>query len=75
MTTPPISLVPRSQDAELVTLGVGQHDPAHVALPDVDPLRAARLKPLDLGLVDVKVAAVDEDWSGLRLVWRARNRG
>jgi hypothetical protein len=26
---------------------------------------------LDLGLVDVKVAAIDEDWSGLRLVWRA----
>jgi hypothetical protein len=29
---------------------------------------------LDLGLVDVKVAAIDEDWSGLRLVWRASNR-
>jgi hypothetical protein len=29
---------------------------------------------LELGLVDVKVAAVDEDWSGLRLVWRATNR-
>jgi hypothetical protein len=29
---------------------------------------------LALGLVDVKVAAIDEDWSGLRLVWRARNR-
>jgi hypothetical protein len=29
---------------------------------------------LDLGLVDVKVAAVDEDWSGLRLVWRVSNR-
>jgi hypothetical protein len=29
---------------------------------------------LELGLVDVKVAAVDEDWSGLRLVWRARHR-
>jgi Protein of unknown function (DUF3052) len=29
---------------------------------------------LDLGLVDVKVAAVDADWSGLRLVWRAANR-
>jgi hypothetical protein len=29
---------------------------------------------LDLGLVDVKVAAVDADWSGLRLVWRAGNR-
>jgi hypothetical protein len=29
---------------------------------------------IDLGLVDVKVAAIDEDWSGLRLVWRAGNR-
>jgi hypothetical protein len=29
---------------------------------------------LELGLVDVKVAAVDEDWSGLRLVWRAASR-
>jgi Protein of unknown function (DUF3052) len=29
---------------------------------------------LDLGLVDVKVAAIDEDWSGLRLVWRTENR-
>ncbi|HEY1625430.1 MAG TPA: hypothetical protein VGG16_16695 [Streptosporangiaceae bacterium] len=29
---------------------------------------------LPLGLVDVKVAAVDEDWSGLRLVWRVENR-
>jgi hypothetical protein len=29
---------------------------------------------LGLGLVDVKVAAVDEDWSGLRLVWRKENR-
>lgn len=25
-------------------------------------------------LVDVKVAATDEDWSGLRLVWRKENR-
>jgi Protein of unknown function (DUF3052) len=29
---------------------------------------------LGIGLVDVKVAAIDEDWSGLRLVWRTRNR-
>jgi hypothetical protein len=29
---------------------------------------------LALGLVDVKVAAIDEDWSALRLVWRAKNR-
>ena len=30
---------------------------------------------LPLGLVDVKVAAIDEDWSGLRVVWRVENRG
>jgi DUF3052 family protein len=29
---------------------------------------------LELGLVDVKVAAIDDDWSGLRLVWRVSNR-
>ena len=29
---------------------------------------------LPLGLVDVKVAAIDDDWSGLRLVWRKENR-
>jgi len=27
-----------------------------------------------MGLVDVKVAAIDDDWSGLRLVWRVENR-
>jgi hypothetical protein len=27
---------------------------------------------LALGLVDVKVAALDDDWSALRLVWRAK---
>jgi transposase len=26
------------------------------------------------GLVDVKVAAIEDDWSGLRLVWRGRSR-
>jgi hypothetical protein len=30
---------------------------------------------LPLGLVDVKVAAIDEDWSGLKIVWRKENRG
>jgi len=29
---------------------------------------------LPLGIVDVKVAAIDEDWSGLRLVWRRERR-
>jgi hypothetical protein len=33
-----------------------------------------RDQALPLGLVDVKVAAIDEDWSGLRLVWRVENR-
>jgi hypothetical protein len=30
---------------------------------------------LPLGLVDVKVAALGEDWSGLRLFWRRERRG
>lgn len=29
---------------------------------------------LPLGLVDVKVAAVDETWSGLKVVWRKERR-
>jgi len=33
-----------------------------------------RRHALGLGLVDVKVAAIDDDWSGLRLVWRASER-
>jgi hypothetical protein len=33
-----------------------------------------RQHALPIGLVDVKVAAIDDDWSGLRLVWRAGNR-
>jgi hypothetical protein len=30
---------------------------------------------LPLGLVDVKVAALDQDWSGLKVVWRREHRG
>jgi hypothetical protein len=33
-----------------------------------------RDQALPIGLVDVKVAAIDNDWSGLRLVWRVENR-
>jgi hypothetical protein len=33
-----------------------------------------RLHALPLGLVDNKVCAIDDDWSGLRLVWRVENR-
>lgn len=33
-----------------------------------------RERALPLGLVDVKVAAIDDDWSGLKLVWRKDRR-
>lgn len=33
-----------------------------------------RNQALELGLVDVKVCAIDETWSGLKLVWRLVNR-
>lgn len=34
-----------------------------------------RAVALELGVVDVKVAAVDDDWSGLCFVWRLASRG
>jgi hypothetical protein len=36
---------------------------------------AVRAVALPLGLVDVKVCAVDDVWSGLKLVWRKEHRG
>jgi DUF3052 family protein len=33
-----------------------------------------RAAVLPAGLVDVKVAALDDDWSGLKIVWRRENR-
>jgi Protein of unknown function (DUF3052) len=35
---------------------------------------AIRDAALARGLVDVKVAAIDEDWSGLKVVWRKEHR-
>lgn len=35
---------------------------------------AIREAALSRGLVDVKVAAADTDWSGLKVVWRKENR-
>ncbi|MEV8213164.1 DUF3052 domain-containing protein [Leifsonia sp. NPDC077715] len=43
----------------------------HVSDLDENVIRNAAL---ERGLVDVKVAAVDTDWSGLKLVWRRENR-
>jgi hypothetical protein len=34
-----------------------------------------RGEALALGVVDVKVAAIDENWSGHRVVWRLADRG
>ncbi|MGH3457060.1 hypothetical protein [Aeromicrobium sp.] len=43
----------------------------HVSEVDENAVRDAALK---LGLVDVKVAAIDDDWSGLKIVWRREDR-
>lgn len=43
----------------------------HVSDVDENAIRDAAL---ELGMVDVKVAAIDADWSGLKIVWRKENR-
>jgi hypothetical protein len=43
----------------------------HVSDVDENLLRSVLLST---GVVDVKVAAVDTDWSGLKFVWRKENR-
>ncbi|WP_309708341.1 DUF3052 domain-containing protein [Pseudolysinimonas sp.] len=43
-------------------------------LSDVDE-NLVRDTALLRGLVDVKVAALDTDWSALKIVWRKENRG
>ena len=37
--------------------------------------QVVRATALPLGLVDNKVCAIDDTWSGLRLVWRVSRRG
>lgn len=43
----------------------------HVSDVDENAIRGAALA---WGLVDVKVAAIDHDWSGLKMMWRKENR-
>ena len=43
----------------------------HVRDVTKNTIRAAAL---EIGMVDTKVAAIDEDWSGLKIVWRKENR-
>ena len=45
----------------------------HVPLTDLDEGKVRALG-LDAGLVDNKVCAIDEVWSGLRFVYRLRDR-
>ena len=75
------SLTPLRADLEGLGRAVAPHGSLWVAWPrragghtsDItdDDVRAAALA---LGLVDVKVAALDGDWSGLKLVWRREVR-
>jgi len=43
----------------------------HVSEVDENAVREAALT---VGMVDVKVAALDDDWSALKIVWRKENR-
>jgi hypothetical protein len=43
----------------------------HVSEVDENAIRDAALA---VGMVDVKVAAINDDWSGLKVVWRKENR-
>jgi hypothetical protein len=43
----------------------------HVSEVDENAVREAALA---VGMVDVKVAALDDDWSALKIVWRKENR-
>jgi hypothetical protein len=80
-----IAFVRRAADLEDVVAKVAAVLGPDDALWTVWPRRAAghesdvtdnllREVVLPTGLVDVKVAAVGEDWSGLRFVWRRERR-
>ena len=43
----------------------------HVSEVDENAIRDTAIA---IGMVDVKVAAIDDDWSGLKIVWRKENR-
>jgi Protein of unknown function (DUF3052) len=73
----------RAAQLDRIVTEIAPHLPARGALWVCWPRRAAghdsdvdenlvRAAILPTGLVDVKVAAVGEDWSGLRFVWRRK---
>ncbi len=70
------------RDAEALVASIAVDGMAWVAWPrkaagHVSDLsdEVVRSTMLELGVVDVKVAQLDEDWSGLKVVWRRSRRG
>jgi hypothetical protein len=61
--------------ASIPPMHYGSHGPdAPEATAATSTDNIIREEALTLGVVDVKVAAIDDDWSGLRVVWRLSNR-
>lgn len=61
------------REGEAVTLVGSPRGWRIEGFPDITD-EAVRGVSLPLGLVDVKVAALDTNWSGLKLVWRRQLR-
>lgn len=68
-------LAPRIYPAGAIWIAWPRRAAGHVSdVSDVSD-NIVRQHALDLGLVDTKVAALDEDWSALKMVWRKEHRG
>lgn len=65
------SAAPRIFPAGALWLAWPRKAAGHVSDVTENAIRDAALVR---GLVDVKVAAIDEDWSGLKVVWRKERR-
>ena len=67
-------LIIASTSAPSVLLGVNSLSKRASKVPTDITEDVVREVALPLGLVDVKVAAIDETWAGLKLVWRREHR-
>ena len=65
------SLSARIRPAGMLWVAWPRKPTGHVSGMTENLIRDAALA---IGLVDVKVAAIDDDWSGLKLVWRRELR-
>lgn len=66
-----VDLGPRIFPAGALWVAWPRRAAGHVSDVTEDGIRATVLPH---GLVDVKVAAIDDDWSGLKVVWRTERR-